>query len=57
VEGKYAQQNYLDRSLGSIGDRNHYNFGNLHNEVKDEDSEAIKNRLEAIKGKVSLIPQ
>jgi hypothetical protein len=56
VEGKYAQQNYLDRSLGSIGDRNHYNFGNLHNEVKDEDSEAIKNRLEAIKGKITLIP-
>jgi hypothetical protein len=43
--GTYSQNNYLDRSLGAIGDHKKFELENMQHDLKDKDAEVIKKRL------------
>lgn len=52
--GSYAQQNYLDRSLGAIGDHKKYELADMQHDLKDKDADIIKKRLETLRTKGNL---
>jgi hypothetical protein len=52
--GEYAQKNYLDRSLGAIGDRKKYQLDSHSPEVKDKDVDAIKMKLNSMRNRSVL---
>jgi hypothetical protein len=56
VVGSYAQNNYLDRSLGAIGDSKKFELDSLQYDPNDKDAEIVKKRLEYLKnrGTISL---
>lgn len=49
--GEYAQKNYLDRSLGAIGDRKKYELETNSPEVKDKDVDVIKMKLNSMRSR------
>ena len=53
--GDFAQKNYLDRSLGAIGEK--YQIDKVDKDLKDDDVEVIKGRIKNIrhKGNMSTI--
>lgn len=50
--GDYSQKNYLDRSMGAIGEK--YQIDRVEKEVKDEDVEVIKSKLQSIRHRGNL---
>ena len=50
--GDFAQQNYLDRSLGAIGEK--YQIDRVDREVEDEDVDVIKSRVKNMRGRANL---
>lgn len=51
ISGNYAHQQYIDRSLGSLGDPKKVNMTQIHDKVEDEDSEVVKTKLEHLKNR------
>lgn len=49
VNGSYAHEQYIDRSLGSIGEANKKNLTQIHDKVQDEDVDVVKHRLDHLK--------
>lgn len=43
--GDYAQQHYLDRSLGAVGNHEKYQLDNLNLGSDDKDVDIIKTKL------------
>lgn len=50
--GEYAQKNYLDRSLGAIGDHKKYQLDSNTIEVQDKDADVIKLKLNSMRNRV-----
>ena len=52
--GTYSQKNYLDRSLGAIGDNKKYELDSVKYDSKDTDADIIKNRLSSLRNKGTI---
>jgi hypothetical protein len=46
VDGQYAYKNYLDRSIGSLGDNKKINMSIIDDKLNDPNTEEVKRRLE-----------
>jgi hypothetical protein len=54
VVGSYSQNNYLDRSMGAIGDHKKFELDSLQYDPADKDAEIVKKRLESLRNKGTI---
>lgn len=54
VSGTYAHQQYIDRSVGAIGENRKINLTQMSDKVNDEDSDVVKMRLENLKNRTKF---
>lgn len=52
--GTYAQNNYLDRSMGAIGDHKKFELETLQFDSPDKDAEIVRKRLESLKNRGTI---
>ena len=49
VNGEYAYSNYIDRSLGSIGDSKHLRLADIRDPIVDRDSDQVREKMENLR--------
>ena len=55
VSGGYAQEGYLDRSMGAIGDNKKYDLDSVNRDLVDKDKDVVRQRLDVIKHSKSVM--
>ena len=49
VNGQYAHNTYVDRSLGTIGDNKLFKLADIQDSIHDHDADAVKYKLDHLK--------